>query len=244
MDADAVIMNPNIPWSIFLPPSDDFSDIHIVASNDWGTFNSGVFLVRVCEWSVNILTNSAALPEVRSDVELRGDFVEQDAMQWIFRREVNQEHIVYAPEHWFNGGRVEEVWQAGKMMDHFAGWGDKKPGMMAELFDKLEQSPQDLQIPMNDTFYPAEVSSFWSRLRDAKEAVLKAKAFMDGNPSVEGSAKEIQKACLKLEGDMRMHTDEADVVEKSIGAVLTALNAVKEADSFATEQRKGNKEEQ
>lgn len=233
-DADAVIMNINIPWSIFLPPSDSFSDIHIIGSNDGGGFNSGVILVRVCEWSVKVFTNSAALPEMRSDIEVRKDFVEQDAMQWVFRREDNNEHIVYAPQYWFNGYRgntppgVRDV-QDGDMMSHFAGWGAAKAGMMTELFEKLERSPQELQVPLKDTYYPAEIDAFWSRLRDAKTAVQDAKAFV--NTSSSTSAKEIEKAYLELELDIRLHTDQADLVKKGTDVVLAALNRAKEAGS-------------
>lgn len=227
-------MNINIPWSIFLPPSDSFPDIHFIASNDGGGFNSGVMLVRVCEWSVKVFTNSAALPEMRSEIEVRGDFVEQDAMQWIFRREGNHEHVVYAPQYWFNGFSgntppgIRDV-QSGDMMSHFAGFGDRKAGMMTDLLDKLERSPQELQVPLKDTYYSAEIESFWSALRDAKTAVQDAKAFTDTTSSTQDSAKEIEKAYLELEIDIRLHTEQVDLVKNGTGAVLAALDRAKEA---------------
>ena len=46
-DADTIFMNPNVPWSTFLPPANSFSDIHIVGAKDWNSFNPGVFLIRV-----------------------------------------------------------------------------------------------------------------------------------------------------------------------------------------------------
>lgn len=233
-DADAIITNINIPWSIFLPPSSSFSDIHIIGSNDGPGFNAGVVLVRVCEWSVKVFTNSAALPEMRSEIEVREDYVEQDAMQWVFRREGNHEHIVYAPQYWFNGYRgntppgVRDV-QSGDMMTHFAGWGAAKAGMITDLFDKLERSPQELQVPLKDTYYSAEIEDFWSMLRDAKTAVQDAKAFTNTNAGTGDSAKEIEQTYLELELDIRLHTDQVGLVKKGTGAVLAALHRAKEA---------------
>lgn len=232
-DADAVVMNINIPWSIFLPPSHSFPDTHIIGSNDGGGFNSGVMLVRVCEWSVKVFTNSAAIPEMRPEIEVREDFVEQDAMQWLFRTDGNHEHIVYAPQYWFNGYRgntppgVRDV-QSGDMMSHFAGWGAAKAGMMTDLFDKLERSPQELQIPLKDTYYSAEIDTFWSKLSDAKTAVQEAKAFMNASSGTGDSAEEIEKVCLELEEDIRLHSDQVELIKTGTGTLLAALNRAQE----------------
>ena len=43
-------------WLAFLPRDDSFSNINIVGAKDWNSFNSGVFLIRVNEWSVKLLT--------------------------------------------------------------------------------------------------------------------------------------------------------------------------------------------
>ena len=225
-------MNINIPWSIFLPPSQLFPDTHIIGSNDGNGFNSGVMLIRVCEWSVKVFTNSAALPEMRPEIEVRRDFVEQDAMQWVFRREGNHEHVVYVPQYWFNGYRgntppgVRDA-QPGDMMSHFAGWGASKPDLMTDLLDKLDHSPQELQVPLKDTYYPAEIDSFWSMLRDAKTALQEAKIFVNTRSSTGDSAKEIEKAYLELELDIRLHTDQVDLIRKGTGAILEALSRAK-----------------
>ena len=119
-------MNNNIPWSIFVPTSDAFSDINVIGSNDGAGFNPGVFLVRVCEWSMKVFTETLALPDTKPDINLRQDFIEQDAMQWEFRSDGNHEHVVYTPQYWFNGykGKTppgERDVKPGDTMSHFAG---------------------------------------------------------------------------------------------------------------------------
>lgn len=236
-------MNTNIPWSIFLPPSDSYSHVHIVGNNDGGGFNAGVFLVRVCEWSVKVFADSLALPEIRSDIKLRPHNVEQDAMEWVFGRDEDHEHIVYTPQYWFNGYKgntprgVRDV-EPGDMMRHFAGFGDRKPGMMRDVFDRLEHSPQELQVPLKDTYYTAEIDAFWSRLTDAKNAVQEAKAFMNDTSGMGDSAEEIEKARLELEENTKRHSGQVDLIDRSIGALLTALNSAKEAQSHKANDRK------
>ena len=68
VDADTIILNPNIQWESFLPPGEDFSDIHLIGAKDWNGWNCGVFFVRVNAWSVEMLRDVAALPSLRPEV--------------------------------------------------------------------------------------------------------------------------------------------------------------------------------
>ncbi|KAI5196689.1 hypothetical protein E4T39_07683 [Aureobasidium subglaciale] len=106
-DADAVILNPNIPLSIFLPPP-DLSHIHFVGNKDWHGLNNGVFFIRVHPWTVSMFTSAMSFPICHKDVDLGGN-VEQEAMRLTFERENGgsddkgwRSGIVFMPRKWFN----------------------------------------------------------------------------------------------------------------------------------------------
>ena len=127
-DSDTILLNPNIPWSLFLPPS-DFPDIHFLAGRDWVGFNAGVFFVRINEWSVKMLTEVSALPDLRPQVQL-GYNAEQSAFQWVMSRAGYREHVIYQPIKWFNGfeqsfGKLPDV-KEGDLLVHFSGLKDER----------------------------------------------------------------------------------------------------------------------
>jgi len=106
-DADALILNPNIPLSIFLPPP-DLPHIHFVGNKDWRGLNNGVFFVRVHPWTVSMFTSAMSFPICHQDVDLGGN-VEQEAMRLTFERENGgtddkgwRSGIVFMPRTWFN----------------------------------------------------------------------------------------------------------------------------------------------
>lgn len=189
-DSDTILLNPNIPWTLFLPPS-DFSSIHFLGGRDWGDgsqdwgdgsgFNAGVFFVRINEWSVKMLTEVAALPDLRADVQL-GFNAEQAAFKWVFKRAGYREHVLYQPIEWFNGfeqsfGQLPPV-QDGDMLVHFSSLKQHKFGAVQKWLDRLERAPQELHIPLENTSYPANVDAYWNRLRDAKNVLEIAEDFI------------------------------------------------------------------
>ncbi|KAK6004799.1 hypothetical protein QM012_008661 [Aureobasidium pullulans] len=106
-DADALILNPNIPLSIFLPPP-DLPHIHFVGTKDWNGFNAGVFFVRVHPWIISLFTSAMSFPICHQDTDLRG-LAEQEAIRLSFERENGgkddkgwRSGIVFMPRTWFN----------------------------------------------------------------------------------------------------------------------------------------------
>jgi hypothetical protein len=77
-DADGLILNPNIPLSVFLAPP-DLPQIHDVGNKDWNGFNAGVFFTRDHSWTVSMLTFTMSYPICHRDIRLT--FAEQEAMQ-------------------------------------------------------------------------------------------------------------------------------------------------------------------
>lgn len=106
-DADALILNPNIPLSIFLPPP-DLPHIHFVGNKDWNGLNAGVFFIRVHPWTISLFTSAMSFPICHRDTDLRG-LAEQEAMRLSFERENGgkddkgwRSGIVFMPRTWFN----------------------------------------------------------------------------------------------------------------------------------------------
>ncbi|KAL6713675.1 hypothetical protein ACLMJK_009140 [Lecanora helva] len=178
-DVDTILLNQNIPWEAFLPPSDTFPDVHFLGNKDWNGYNCGVFFLRVNEWSVNFLTEASALPLLRPEVKLGvvGENYEQDAMVWVMNKEGYREHVVYQPRQWqnpfFEGQNHELEYQKGDMMLHFAGLA-KKHSSMGKWVDELDQSPDDFNIPLANLTLRADIAHFWTRLNNAKVLLDKA----------------------------------------------------------------------
>lgn len=177
-DADTLILNPNIQWETFLPPTDNdsFSDIKILGTKDFSGFNSGLFLCRVDEWVVDVLTDAYAMPRLHPEVNIDGN-IEQNAMKWIFSKDENRKYVVYQPIIWYNWfasvPRPDDDMK-GDMMIHFSGInhdneGQRKKAVMDTWFDKLQSDPDAWHVPWEQTRYPKEVAAFWDVLRQARE---------------------------------------------------------------------------
>lgn len=182
-DADTIILNQNIPWSLFLPPREDFTDIHFLGNKDWTSFNCGVFMMRINEWSVNFLTQATALPLLRPDIPLGVPIpnMEQDAMIWVLNQDGYKEHAVYQPRLWYNAfaegpDKVAET-TSGAMLIHFPGVG-KKAQVMGHWLDVVENEPEKLNIPLANLTLYDDIKDFWANLRTAKQIFYNATDLM------------------------------------------------------------------
>ncbi len=185
-DADTIILNENIPWSIFLPPREDFNDIHFLGNKDWHSFNCGVFMMRINEWSVNFLTQATALPLLRPDIPLGVPIpnMEQDAMRWVLDQEGYKEHAVYQPRLWYNafsqGPDGEPETKLGDMLIHFPGVEHKYP-LMGHWLDIVENEPEKTNIPLTNLTLHHDIKAFWANLRSAKQALQNATEYMEAD---------------------------------------------------------------
>ena len=170
-DADTIIINANIPWTIFLPRDDFFSDIHFIASRDWNNLDYGVFFVRVNGWSINFLTQVATFPQSTPDVKTSED-VDIDAMWSALDQSENQDHVIYQPRSWFNGydmgdrGR-SEIYE-GDMLVHLKGV-DGEQRKEAAVHWWLSKIKKNIQLPLEASGYPEKVQVFWEVQKTAKE---------------------------------------------------------------------------
>ena len=85
-DRDTILMNPNVPLEVFLPPPEKEvggnrtgRDVNLIVTNDRHGLNNGVFFLRVSEWAVRFLSASLSLREWDAHVTLK--YSEQSAME-------------------------------------------------------------------------------------------------------------------------------------------------------------------
>ncbi|KAK6332923.1 hypothetical protein TWF696_002940 [Orbilia brochopaga] len=98
-DADLVLMNSEIPLEAFLPPP-GFEHIHLIATNDLGGLNNGVFFIRINEWSVLLLTALTAYRTYHPGFSSVNE--DQVVMDEIIQLDEWKGHVVHVPQRWFN----------------------------------------------------------------------------------------------------------------------------------------------
>ena len=175
-DADTLILNPHIQWELFLPPV-TYPNIDFIATKNIDGFNAGLFFFRVNEWSVELLSDAYSLRRLRPEIEIQGN-IEQNSMKHLFGEERNKKHVLYQPQHWYNGfkgnSRAETEINEGDMLVHFAGINhdneeEVKKELMSQWFAKIEQHPDKWQVPVEKTRYSKEIDAFWRTYKEAKD---------------------------------------------------------------------------
>ncbi|OJJ50849.1 hypothetical protein ASPZODRAFT_137982 [Penicilliopsis zonata CBS 506.65] len=175
-DADTIVMNPNIPIELFLPPTEDFEHIHLVLSKDWNGVNNGVFPIKVHPWSVELLSSIIAYPYDNPDTLLV--FRDQSALGFLLDNEYFANSTAYVPLRWFNAyrgkpdGGMSEIHpeelqiHRGDFLVHFAGtMGAERNDTMTEFTNVARHHLPSWEVALEETNYPAEVREYWARMR-------------------------------------------------------------------------------
>ncbi|KAL2373302.1 hypothetical protein RJ035_002056 [Blastomyces gilchristii] len=172
-DADTVLMNPNMPLETFLPPP-HLPHVHLLLSKDWNGMNSGVFLIRVHPWSVQLLTATTAYPIYNPNVELR--WFDQSAMgNLIKENDYFRRSTVYCPLRWFNAymrapngldlnpdSPSHLQVHPGDLLVHFPGTPKEKLDETLGPYMAIAESHRaEWEQPLENTGYIKETESFW-----------------------------------------------------------------------------------
>lgn len=230
-DADTVILNPAVPWALFLPPA-EFEDIHFVVTQDHNGFNAGMMFIRVHEWSVKMLAEVVALRQLRP--ELKYEFEDQGATRWVIERSGYEEHAIYQPHDWWNEfGRQGEPVSTDKFMLHFAGVEfsdepEKKTTIVGRWLDILENRPETYAMPLANTSYPSKVAHYWKTLKAARVIMEKAEAWKKEKDSTPEDLKKAQEELREV--IVRQADDVAKTAEKT-NKVAEVLDQHKEKKS-------------
>jgi hypothetical protein len=171
---ETVILNPKIPLEIFLPPP-DFPNIHFIGTHDSDGFCTGVFFLRVHDWSVQLLAEILAPPrEPGTDLRKHKD---AKAMQNVLTAENSRQAVVYQPRIWFNAYQLDTETFEGKNGDLLVHFHELDGDMWAAMAQTLEQVHQEKRIwnvPMEKTTYEQDVAAYWARMRKSRELLALA----------------------------------------------------------------------
>jgi hypothetical protein len=76
---DMVVMNPNVPLELFLPPeSSGYEKINLVVTNDHNGLNTGAFFIRISPWSIQLFADIIAMTTYKPELKLK--YSEQSAI--------------------------------------------------------------------------------------------------------------------------------------------------------------------
>ena len=218
-DGDSVIMNPSIPWSIFLPPP-AVDDIHILGTQDENGFNAGMLILRVHPWTVLMLSQVLALKSLEPQADL--PFYDQSAIENICRRPANRAHFLFQPRPWWNryfftaDGREE-----GEFLLHFAGIGtgkdsggsEEKERVMQE-FLTIAEAPagKNWERPLGGTGYERETQDYWNLIKKVREVLVRTEKWWETHADAEGVRAQVKEAEGRLRETLLWKGDQVEVL--------------------------------
>ena len=226
-DADTIILNPAVPWTIFFPPP-ELDEIHILATQDQNGFNAGMIMFRVHEWTVQALSEALALRQLRPEVKI--DFYDQGALKWVMERKGYEEHVIYQPHNWWNAFGLEgKPYGTDAFMLHFAGVDccgqlEDKGTVMGRWLDIVENTPEQYVVELEKTKLPKEVADFWALAKKAKKTLMDADDAKD-------SSRELQVATSELWDSYSRHADNATNVTMAIEKLERIMAPVEVAET-------------
>ena len=217
MSPDIVILNPEIPLEIFLPP-EDFSNTHFLASHDQAGFNSGIFFLRVHEWSVNLLIDVLAMPPYQMEVMQAEDKTRQ-IFHIVLEHEKWRESVLYQPRLWYNAYLLSDhkfEGQPGSVLVHFHNLGGDRRTAMSQTFDELSQQQSTWSKPLEKTGYTGDISDYWQRMRKSRDLQYRAQARMRED-SISQAVRRLQYASTYEADDAGKMNSALDGVEDALG---------------------------
>ncbi|KAK5073247.1 hypothetical protein LTS08_004333 [Lithohypha guttulata] len=209
VDGDVVVMNPNIPLEIFLPPEADWDHIHAVMTNDHRGLNNGVFFLKVHEWSVWLM-NSCLNTQIHVP-DLQLEFGDQSALQYWFNKELFRNNTIHVPQRWFNAyagyrGAPTDLFadplqpsykfkensvKEGDLFVHHAGHKSLRAQRMLPWIEVAESHLESWQLELEATTYLEEIADFWKNdARNERKAVDKVQKVLEENLRKKQAAKD------------------------------------------------------
>lgn len=227
-DVDSIVMNQHIPLEIFMPPS-DFDHIHYLAGRDWNGLNAGVLMLRVSQWTLNLLTRTMTYKHYHPDADYT--FEEQSIFAMLTEEDDEfKKEMIYVPRGWFNAYfyQLDEA-KPGTFLSHFP-----HPDYKWHIYEwlKILDADKDDQYnavynkPLEQTDYPADIQKFWKVKRRVDKALKGFQRNIDrgADPIQFGKeheetkklAESFRKKYKELKEGSRFKTDNPDELDKLI----------------------------
>ncbi|KAF2646171.1 galactosyl transferase GMA12/MNN10 family protein, partial [Massarina eburnea CBS 473.64] len=168
-DRDTVLMNPQIPLDIFVPPGSNFSHINLLVTNDRNGLNNGVFMVRVGQWAMKLFASMLSIREYQPEIVLK--YTEQSGMEEAIKRPWWNSSVAYVPQRWFNGfppdadidhDHTPAHSRQGSLLIHFASNRDGlRPERMATWGAVAKNRAPEWDKTVAETKYMDEIAEYW-----------------------------------------------------------------------------------
>ena len=146
--------------------------------------NAGVLYFRVHNWTVDFLVETLRYSSnPPKDDQAFLDWQEQTAMAYLLKRPSTgsegrsyREGNVFIPREWINSyvNFDKERRKKGDMLLHFPGMGEARYPDMAKWLDITGRTPNEWEVPLEQTEYPERVSQFWNQFRTVRDALKSA----------------------------------------------------------------------
>jgi len=238
-NVDTIILNQNIPWSIFLPPN-GFDHISVLGTKDHAGFDSRVWFLRVNEWSVHMLADAVALSASRPGIILAGSDDDQNALKRVLNESDNRKHVLYEPTDWFNSydkphgrpSRGTAPVTKGNLLVQFSEYqGNDKSSAMGRWLARLDNNEtfDALQVPLSEMTLPSRIEDFWTSLKSARKIMQKAADLKDeGYPDGTDQAviENVESACEELFTVTQSAAFDTEKMQEGIRKLDMALGGV------------------
>ncbi len=223
-DSDVILLNPQIPLEIFLPPR-DFARMHVLATHDEHGFDGGMFFIHVHPWSVRMLIDVLSHSKNDEDI-MAASRKDHKAFEITLRSDAYRDDVVYQPRWWYNTYPRDIVsgQKEGELLIHFNEAGGDKWSGMANQLDDLSRSSSSHNVPLVRTQYPASIDDYWNRMREAHAVVLQAAPKSDDEAVVD-AVRRVQYAAT-YEADR----DDGDILKRAINTLKMAIGLIDGGD--------------
>ncbi|OAQ99598.1 hypothetical protein LLEC1_05921 [Akanthomyces lecanii] len=236
VDADSILINPEIPAEIFLPPA-DLADIHAVATKDHNGLNTGIIFVRVHPWTVTMLSETIGYPLHHPEVGLGGN-ADQDVMAGIFKKQQGgpdgagyANDVIYIPRPLINAYEFSHGFEGerGSFIVHFPGMEEARWSHMAGWLSAIEKTPGKWEVPLPETPHANTTDVFWRQVRAARAAIRSTERDLASSDKVvAGTERDVNDAKLAVElmkDALREQSDDLELMQARI-AELERLRTV------------------
>lgn len=208
VDGDSIILDPELSSSMFLPPP-DFDYVNYLVAKDQNGMNTGIFFLRVCDWSIRFMAKALAYPLFHPDVDL-GRSADQLAMELVANETEFRDGTLFQPRVWYNTYEFKHGYEGkmGRLLVHFPGLEEDRWYHMQKWLDIIE-GPQAAEwtLPLDQTEYPEEIDRFWTELREARKAMRSAEWFIGDKPNIPA---DLIAASSSMKEVMRYETDDVE----------------------------------
>jgi galactosyl transferase GMA12/MNN10 family len=221
VDADSIIINPALPVEIFLPPH-DFANVHFLVTKDHNGLNTGIFFVRVHEWSVKMMAKALAYPMFQTDVDL-GTSADQAAIARIFNETEFSPNVLYQPRVWYNTYEFHHGFegQQGDLLVHFPGLEEDRWRLMSDWLDTVEgPKAQDWETTLARTRYPEQIDRFWTQVRECRAVLADVRKYIDAMEHVPDNLRDAVEHLSKV---LSYETDQIETMRLAVEGVKQAI---------------------